>query len=146
MAGALNTIFIRNLLDAVFLTIENDRAVGQAYNLTDGEAISKRQFVEAVADALGLRRPTRTPPYWFAWIITWCFENFARLRGAKEAPVFNFTRWKFMALNLDFSIAKAERELGYKPRVRFQDAIQETMTWFKNQACANEPAPQAVVP
>jgi 2-alkyl-3-oxoalkanoate reductase len=130
---ALNTIFIRNLLDAVFLTIDNDVAVGQAYNLTDGEFLSKRQFVEAIADAMGLCRPTRTPPYWFAWIVTWCFENIARLRGAKEAPVFNFTRWKFMALNLDFSIEKARRELGYKPRVRFEDAIHETMAWFKNQ-------------
>ena len=92
---ALNTIFIRNLLDAVFLTVNRDEAVGQAYNLTDGEFVSKRRFVEAVADAMGLRRPTRVPPYWFAWVVTWCCETLARLRGAREAPLFNFTRWKF---------------------------------------------------
>src|SRR5207244_6646052 len=58
---ALNTIFIGNLVQATFLVLDNDRAVGQLYNLTDGEAVSKRRFIEAVADAMGLPRPTRTP-------------------------------------------------------------------------------------
>lgn len=130
---ALNTIFIRNLIDALFLAIESDEAVGQVYNLTDGEFVSKRRFIEAVADAMGLPRPTRMPPYWLAWIVMWCCERWARLRGAREAPLFNFTRWKFMALNLDFSIAKARRELGYHPRARFEDAMVETMAWYKNK-------------
>jgi nucleoside-diphosphate-sugar epimerase len=137
---ALNIIFVRNLIDAVFLAIEREEAVGQAYNLTDGEFVSKRRFIEAVADSLGLPHPTRTPPYWLAWLVTWVCEKFARLRGAKKAPLFNFTRWKFMALNLDFSIEKAKLELGYLPRVRFDDAIYETMAWFKNHDTVKEPA------
>ncbi|HWY85171.1 MAG TPA: NAD-dependent epimerase/dehydratase family protein [Gemmataceae bacterium] len=131
---ALNTIFIRNLIDAVFLAVDREQAVGQAYNLTDGEFVSKRRFIEAVADAMDLPRPTRTPPYWLGWIVTWLWEKCARLRGARQAPQFNFTRWKFIALNLDFSIEKAKLELGYLPRVRFEDAIHETMAWYKSQA------------
>jgi nucleoside-diphosphate-sugar epimerase len=130
--SALNTIFIRNLTDAVFLAATKEQAAGQAYNLTDGEFVSKRRFIEAVADAMDLPRPTRTPPYWLGWIVTWCCENLARLRGAPQAPLFNFTRWKFMALNLDFSIEKARAELGYSPRVSFDDAIEETMAWYKS--------------
>jgi len=136
---ALNTIFIRNLIDGVFLAVERDDAVGQVYNLTDGEFVSKRRFIEAVADAMGLRRPRRNPPYWLAWSVTWCCEKIARLRGAKKAPVFNFTRFKFMAMNLDFSIEKAKLELGYRPRVRFEDAIYETMAWFKNPGAVSDP-------
>jgi nucleoside-diphosphate-sugar epimerase len=132
-ARALNTIFIRNLIDAVFLAADREEAVGQVYNLTDGEFVSKRRFIEAVADAVGLPRPMRTPPYWLAWLVTWCCEKLARLRGAREAPAFNFTRWKFIALNLDFSIEKAKLDLGYLPRVRFEDAIYETMAWFQSQ-------------
>jgi nucleoside-diphosphate-sugar epimerase len=131
---ALNTIFVRNLVDAVLLAADRVAAVGQAYNLTDGESVSKRRFIEAVADAMNLPRPTRAPPYWLGWIVTWCCEKVARLRGAPQAPLFNFTRWKFMALNLEFSIAKAKLELGYLPRVRFEDAIHETMVWYMNEA------------
>jgi len=130
---ALNTIFIRNLVDAIFLAVANEHAVGQVYNLTDGEFVSKRQFIEAIADALGLPRPHLTPPLWLARIVTRAFESWAKLRGYKEAPIFNSTRLKFFGLNLDFSIEKAKRELGYRPRYSFEDAMHETMAWYKGQ-------------
>ena len=129
--AALNTIFVRNLVDAIFLAIGNDGAVGQVYNLTDGELVSKRRFIEKVADAFGLPHPMLAPPMPVARAVTWASEAIAKMRGAKEAPMFNFTRLKFMGLNLDFSIEKARRELGYSPRVSFDDAMVETMAWYR---------------
>jgi nucleoside-diphosphate-sugar epimerase len=128
---ALNTIFVKNLVDAVFLALENQQAVGQIYNLTDGEFVSKERFIGAVADALGLPRPTRKPPLWLAKVATWFSEKMAKLRGATEAPRLNFASLKFIGLNLDFSIEKAKRELGYRPRHEFNDAMAETMAWYK---------------
>src|SRR5204863_3207197 len=89
---ALNTIFVRNLIDAIFLAIANACAVCQVYNLTDGAFVSKRRFIETIADAMGLPRPTLTPPYWFAWLVTWSAERIAKARDAQVAPAFNFTR------------------------------------------------------
>lgn len=137
-SAALNTIFIRNLVDAVFLAIERQEAVGQIYNLTDGEYVSKKHFIHAVADALGLPHPHLKPPYWLAKLVARCCEGWARMRGYAEAPRFNMTSFKFLAMNLDFSIEKAIRELGYHPRVKFDDAIAETMAWYKPA-----PSPQA---
>jgi len=130
--SVLNTIFVENLVDAIFLAVENDKAVGEVFNLTDGEAVTKRQFIETIAHAMDLPYPTRKPPLWLAWTVTWCADRLARLRGAKEAPMFNFTRLKFMGYNLDFSIQKAMDVLGYRPRVRFEDAMSETLAWYKN--------------
>jgi nucleoside-diphosphate-sugar epimerase len=129
--AALNTIFVSNLVDAVFLAVEPEKAVGQAYNLTDGEYVSKRRFIGAIADAMGLPHPTRTPPMWLAWTVTWCAEKLAKLRGATKAPLFNFPRLKFIGYNLDFSIQKAMDDLGYRPRVNFEEAIGETLDWYK---------------
>jgi nucleoside-diphosphate-sugar epimerase len=129
--GAMNTIFVRNFVQAVLLAVDNPQAVGQVYNLTDGEFVSKRRFIEAIADALGLDRPTGAPPLWLAKIVTWISEKKARLGGAKEAPKFTFAKLKFMGFNLDFSIEKAHRELGYLPRVSFHDGMGETMAYYK---------------
>jgi nucleoside-diphosphate-sugar epimerase len=129
--GAMNTIFVRNFVQAVFLVLENAEAVGQVYNLTDGEFISKRRFIESIADALGLDRPTGAPPLWLAKVVTWFSEKRARMRGAREAPRFTFAKLKFMGYNLDFSIEKARRELGYQPRVSFHDGMGETMAYYK---------------
>ncbi len=135
---ALNTIYVGNLVQAVLLSLYREEAVGEIFNLTDGEYVSKRQFIEAIADQMELPRPTRTPPLWLARWLTWCSETWAKATGAKTAPLFTQARLKFMGYNLDFSIDKAKMELGYLPRYSFEDAIYLTMRWFKEQEALAE--------
>ena len=52
-----------------------------AHNLTDGEAVSKRRFIEKIADAMGLPHPHLMPPYWLAFLVTWCIDKAARLKA-----------------------------------------------------------------
>src|SRR5262249_19723772 len=54
---AMNTIYIGNLVEAAFLAAEHPGAIGQVYNLTDGEAVSKRRFIETLADGVEVPRP-----------------------------------------------------------------------------------------
>jgi nucleoside-diphosphate-sugar epimerase len=130
----MNTIYVGNLVDAVFLALENPQAVGQVYNLTDGEAVTKRRFFETIADGLGLPRPRKRVPLWLARIIAFLMERRARRKGKKEAPRLTQARLKFLGLNLDFSIEKAKRELGYAPRVCFADGMKQTLEWYQSQA------------
>jgi nucleoside-diphosphate-sugar epimerase len=128
---ALNTIYVKNLVHAVFLALDNPQAVGQVYNLTDDEPVSKRRFIETIAEALNLPKPTRTPPLWIARLATWWVERRARRRGDAEAPLYTQARLKFIALNLDFSVEKAKKELGYRPPFGFERGMQETMAWYR---------------
>jgi nucleoside-diphosphate-sugar epimerase len=131
---ALNTIYVGNLVDAVFLAIEKPQAVGNVYNLTDGEYVSKKRFIETITGALNLPPPPPVPvPLWLARIIAWTMERKARMVGATEAPRLTQARLKFLGLNLDFSIERARRELGYQPRVPFDKAMEETMAWYKEK-------------
>ncbi|HJZ53335.1 MAG TPA: NAD-dependent epimerase/dehydratase family protein, partial [Gemmataceae bacterium] len=52
---ALNTTFVGNLADAVLLAIDSPNAVGEVFNITDGEFVSKRKFFETVADGIGAK-------------------------------------------------------------------------------------------
>ena len=131
----MNTIYVGNLIDAIFLAAEKDGAVGQIYNLTDGEKVSKRRFIETIADLAGLERPQKSVPRPVAKIAAAVAETIAKLRGSPTAPRVTRARYKFMGLNLDFSIEKARRELGYDPKVPFDEAMKQTIAWWKeNQA------------
>jgi nucleoside-diphosphate-sugar epimerase len=128
---AMNTIFVANLVEAIFLAIQISGAVGEVYNLTDGEFVSKRRFMEAIADGMGLPRPHKSVPLWLARLLAWIMERRARRKGAATAPLLTQARVKLLGLNLDFSIDKAKRDLGYRPRVPFDEAIRETMAWYR---------------
>ena len=132
--AALNTIYVGNLVDAVLLAVEKPQAIGQIFNLTDGERVSKRRFIEAIAEGMGIEKPSRSVPLWLARILAWAMERKARRTGAAEAPRLTQARIKFLGLNLDFSIEKAKRELGYKPRVSFDKGMKETMAWQRQMA------------
>ena len=118
----------------MFLAVEQPQAIGQIFNLTDGERVSKRRFIEAIAEGMGIEKPSRSVPLWLARILAWAMERKARRTGAAEAPRLTQARIKFLGLNLDFSIEKAKRELGYKPRVSFDKGMKETMAWQRQMA------------
>jgi nucleoside-diphosphate-sugar epimerase len=129
---AMNTIYVGNLVDAAFLAVECPAAVGQVYNLTDGEAVSKRRFIEALTDGVGVPKPPPVPvPLWVARFAAHWMEGRARRRGDPQPPRLTQARLKFLGLNLDFSIEKAKRELGYQPHVSFDQGMRETVAWYK---------------
>lgn len=132
---ALNTIYVGNLVDAVFSAAEKPNAVGQVYNLTDGEAVSKERFINGIADGMGITRPRQRLPGWLAKtvsrVLKWQIRH-ASKKGRKSW--ITAAQYKFIQLNLDFSIDKARRELGYQPRVPFDQAMVETMAWYRQNA------------
>ncbi|MBV9121813.1 MAG: NAD(P)-dependent oxidoreductase [Planctomycetes bacterium] len=129
---ALNTIFVKNLVEAVFLAVDKPEAVGQVYNLTDGEYVSKRRFIEAIADALGLKKSRQLLPRWLAALLVRLLRlHIRRATAAGRKPVITHAQFKFMLLNLDFSIDKVKRELGYAPKFGFDQGMRETMAWYQ---------------
>jgi nucleoside-diphosphate-sugar epimerase len=48
-----------NLVPGIFLAADNPAAVARSSTLTDGQLVTKRQFVGRVAELAGLKPPTR---------------------------------------------------------------------------------------
>jgi nucleoside-diphosphate-sugar epimerase len=145
--GLMNTIYVGNLVDALFLPLEKEQARGQVYNLTDGERVTKRQFLEALADGAGVPRPPWLGvPLWLARVLAHAMEKRARARGDAQPPRLTMARLKFLGLNLDFSIEKAKRELGYQPRFSFARGMAATVAWLAANGLAAVPAGTDVAP
>ena len=132
---ALNTTYAGNIADAVALALDSPNAVGEVFNITDGEFVSKRRFFETVADGLGLKRPRAFPPVpiWLARIMANWREGKFRREHRPNPPRITQAQLKFAGLNLDFSIAKARAKLGYTPRVLFDEGMKQALEWFRAQ-------------
>lgn len=124
---ALNCVYAKNLVAAIFLAADKPQAVGEIFNITDGTRVSKKDFIGTSARLAGLKEPTRHIPLKLAWVLALVVEKIARARGRKTAPIINKARFKFLGLNLDYSIEKARRVLGYEPPFTWQQGLQRAV-------------------
>ncbi len=120
-----------NVVEACLLAATDDRAVGEAFIITDGEAITRREAVEIICDEMGYERPTKSVPRAVARALCPIFEGAARLFHAKKPPRINRFRYKFAASHLTFDISKARRVLGYESKYDTRDSLRTTARWFR---------------
>ena len=138
---ALNCIYVKNLVHAIFLAAEVPGAVGEVFNVTDGPRVSKRQFIGRVAELAGLKPPRRKIPLWLAWTLAILMERRAKRKKSPTPPLVNKARYKFLGLNLDYSIAKARKVLGYEPPFTTEQGLVAAMADFQEDRKAE---PEAV--
>lgn len=118
----LNNTYVENLVDSIFLAMESPNALGETFNIRDERLVTRAEFINTIADHLGKPHPGRVPE-WLARCLVGPIETMAKFRGATEPPLLTGAQIKFMTLNLDYSIDKARRVLGYEPKIDFQDGI-----------------------
>jgi nucleoside-diphosphate-sugar epimerase len=118
----LNNTSAENLCDAILLAIDEPKATGETFNIRDERLVTREEFVHTIADYLGKPHPHHLPE-WLGRLLVGPIEWIARLKGQETPPLLTRAQIKFLTLNLDFSIAKAKRMLGYRPRVDFHDGI-----------------------
>ena len=138
----VNNTSVENLSDAILLAIENPNALGETFNIRDERLVTREEFINSVANYLGAPSP-RHVPEWVARALVVPIEGIARMRGRTTPPFLTRAQIKFMAINLDFSIAKAKRLLGYRPRVDFREGIVEALDKVTGRAPARGPGEPA---
>jgi nucleoside-diphosphate-sugar epimerase len=129
----LNNTYVGNLVDAVFLALDAAGIDGQAFNIRDPRLVTKREFFETIAELGGFARPSRQLPRGLAKSVATGWEWLWRRLGQDEAPLLSQATVKFLGYNLDYSIGRAQRVLGYRPQVDFTDGMRLTMSWFREQ-------------
>ena len=128
----LNNTYVSNLVEAIFLAIEKDDVVGEVFNITDDRLVSRREFIGTLCDNAGIPVPNKSVPLPVAKTLANLMEGLYRLLGKQDAPLLSSARIKFLGLNLDYSIDKARRILGYTPSTDFTDAMRTTVSWYRD--------------
>jgi nucleoside-diphosphate-sugar epimerase len=115
---------VRNLAEAILLAADRPGA-GQIFHVTDGEEPTARAALDALAAALGVRPPRFSVPFATIYAAATLVETAARLARAKSPPPLTRYGVRLVASDARYSIAKAEAELGYRPRVGLREGIEE---------------------
>lgn len=115
---------------------------GEAFIITDGKAVTRREMVETICEVMGYKKPTGSVPRWLAKMLCPIYEAKAKLTGSRKPPRINRFRLKFMGTHLTFDISKARRMLGYKAEHEPGEALARSVRWYKekdtNKSIINE--------
>ena len=128
----MNNTHVGNLVDAVAIALEKEGIIGEIYNIHDARAVSKLEFMNTIADLAGYKQPKKHVPLAVGKTVASMLEGLFKMLGKDHAPTPSKAMIKFMGYNLDYSIQKAQRELGYEPKVDFKEGMAEAVAWAKD--------------
>lgn len=128
--GLVNTGYIDNLVEGVLLALHSPAAAGETFNLCDGTAITYREYYQRYAAMLGRERL----PVYPAWLARGAVSPPGRwLRRLLGRPVPGPWSYHFRFNPSRFSIAKAQRLLGYAPAIDLDEGMRRTEQWLRAQ-------------
>jgi len=123
--------YVDNAVEAMIQAANAEETVGRAYNLADGTGATWRQYVDALADGLGCRRPWIDLPPAIASTLAWVMEAPHRWLGLPGRPA--LTRHAVLLLSRDqeYPTGRARREFGFAPAVSFEEGVARSLEWLK---------------
>lgn len=114
----LQPIHIKDLAVSFRLAIENRRSIGQIYNICLAYSVTLNRYLEINAAVFGKKAHISYVPL---------------AEMLKKYPDAHQIGMRFLATHMCFTIAKAERDLGYKPMYSPETAIEEAAVWAAKQ-------------
>lgn len=123
--------YIDNLVDLLMLLSEDDQAVGNGYLVHDGESTTLQKFCSEIAQTMEVKSPKLHIPYWLAYFAADMMELIWKILKIKQRPLLTTYAVKNLGSRFKYSINKAERELGWKPKVSYKEGMAATMQWLK---------------
>jgi nucleoside-diphosphate-sugar epimerase len=124
--------YVDNVIDLILLAAGSEKSIGQAYNAADGSRITWRQYVRRLAEIVGVPDPRMTVPYRPAYAIGWSMEKLYGLFRVTSRPLLTRMAVEIFGTDLGFPVDKARRELGYEPRIGFDEGMRRVEAWLRS--------------
>lgn len=126
--GVFSPVFIDNLVEGILLAARSEAAPGQVFTLTDGDAVTTREYFGRYAAMLGKRPPPGVPNA-LALPASWLIHHGYRL--ARVGNELNPDTIRYLSRTGTYSIAKARERLGYSPAVDLDEGFERTERWLR---------------
>lgn len=124
-------LYIDNFLDAFVLAMDESKGLGEPYLIADEEYMSIEELVRRAAAAMGVPANFRRFPLWPVVAASHVVETLCRPFGIE--PPLHPRRVEWYQLTRAFSIDKARRELGYRPRVGVDEGLRRACAWYRRE-------------
>lgn len=123
--------YIDNVVQGYLRCATAEAAVGEPFIIADAQPLPLNDLVARVADVVGARAPRWHLPVWPFYAAGAVCEVACVPLGIR--PPLHRRRVGFFTHQRAFSIAKAQRVLGYAPTVGLDEGLRRTAAWYQAQ-------------
>lgn len=132
--GMANHLYIDNLIDAIVLAAESDRARNESFIVSDGVNTNWKEFLGHYNRMLGLK-PLPSISKSRALAMGLFHEGTAKLSG--KPPSLSRRAVAYWTQTGTYSITKARTRLGYSPRIGLEEGMDRTERWLHDTGLLN---------
>lgn len=127
----LTFIYVQDIVQAVFLALKSEKAVGNAYSLSDGRIYTSRSYSDLVQKELGNPWVMHiTAPLWVLWLI--CNINGFICQKLGILSVLNRDKYNILSQrDWTCDIEDAKKDLGFSPQWSLEQGVKESVEWYK---------------
>lgn len=123
--------YIDDLLDGIELVGETPGIEGGIFTLAGPRYTTLNEFVETIAEVLGVQVSKRHYPVWPVWTAGAVCEFLCR--PLRINPPIYRRRVEFFLKDRAFDTSKAKKMLEYQPKVDIKTGLKRTADWYKEQ-------------
>lgn len=123
--------YVDNAAECLIEAARHPRAVGEVLHVADGVGVTWREYVDRMADGLGVQRAWLNVPSGAGLMLGAGLEAWQRLVGGKQAPLLTRHAVYLLSRDQEFDNKKTRRLLGWSPRVDFDEGMRRSVRWLR---------------
>jgi len=131
-------VHVNNVVAMLIAAARSDATQGDVFNAADGFGVTWETYARRLAQAASAPVP-KSIPNLAAKCAAPILEKLGHLLKRKERPLITRAAFRLLGGPNEFSIEKARKQLGYKPVVNFEEAMEELTEHFKMTCTSSTP-------
>ncbi|PKL87906.1 MAG: NAD(P)-dependent oxidoreductase [Ignavibacteriae bacterium HGW-Ignavibacteriae-2] len=126
----VSLVHVNDLVNGIYLAATNENSKNQIYFISSKEYYTWPQVSGVIAKAMGKKAINLRIPHFLVYIVAAIAQFFALF--SKKAATFNLEKARdFVQTYWTCDISKAEKELGYVPKISLEDGLKRTIDWYR---------------
>jgi nucleoside-diphosphate-sugar epimerase len=125
--------YVDNAATAMMQAADGSATLGRAYNISDGTGVTWREYTDALADALGYRRPWLRLPFSTAMALAPGMEAVQRALRLPGRPLLTRHAVHLLGRDQEFPTMRARADFGFSPLVSLAEGIALSAAWVRSQ-------------